>query len=136
VSVREIVDEGGTSLWAGKPLLVPGARTGVLCSAGRVVDDPGERAALAARTGADAVDMESGVLAMSGRLAGAVKAISDAPGRPLGRLAHAVTPAGEVNWPAVAAAFATQPRDSLRAVRGARRGLASLERAAAALAGG
>jgi nucleoside phosphorylase len=134
VTAREIVAEDGARLWAGEPLSVPGARTGVLCAAGRVVDDPGERRALAARTAADAVDMESAALAATGRLAGAVKAISDTPARRLGRLARAATPAGDVDWSALAAAVATQPLLSLRAARAARRGLVSLERAAAALA--
>jgi len=134
VTASEIVDEEGRHLWAGKPLVVPGSRVAVVCAAARVVDDPGERRALAGRTGAAAVDMESGALAATGRLAGAVKAISDTPARPVGRLARAATPAGDVDWAAVAAAFATQPLASLRAARAARRALASLERAAVALA--
>jgi nucleoside phosphorylase len=134
VTAREIVDGEGRRLWAGEPLPVPGARVAVLCGAGRVVDDPGDRRRLATRSGADAVEMESGVIAASGRLAGAVKAISDTPARPVGRLARAATPAGDVNWAALAAAFATQPVVSVRAARGARRALASLERGAAALA--
>jgi hypothetical protein len=136
VTATRIVGEDGTVLWAGEPLVVPGARHGVLCGASRVVDRPADRTALAARTGAVAVDMESGVLARTGRLTGAVRAISDDASQPLGRLARAATPDGRVAWREVVAAFVTQPARSLRSARAARRGIAALERAAAALAGG
>ncbi|MGH3030121.1 MAG: hypothetical protein ACRDNE_05055, partial [Gaiellaceae bacterium] len=87
LSARKIVDAEGATLWEGEPVPVPGALTAVVCGAGRVVDDPAARSTLAERTGAVAVDLESGVLAVSGRLAGAVRAISDTPARPVGRLA-------------------------------------------------
>jgi hypothetical protein len=115
---------------------VPGAEPAVLCGASRVVDRPEDRTALAARTGAVAVDLESAALARTGRLTGAVRAISDDATVPLGRLARASTADGRVAWREVAAAFATQPARSLRSARAARRGIAALERAAAALAGG
>jgi adenosylhomocysteine nucleosidase len=135
VSARLIVDAAGRTLWAGEPVAVAGARTAVLLAADRVVDDPAERAELARRTRADAVDMESGVLAATGRLAGAVKAIADTPGRPVGRLAFAARPDGSVAWPAVLRAFATQPRTAAPAAADARRALAALEPAARELAG-
>lgn len=136
VTATRIVGEDGGVLWAGEPLVVPGARPGVLCSASRVVDRPEERSALAARTGAVAVDLESAALARTGRLTGAVRAISDDASQPLGRLARAARPDGRVAWREVVLAFATQPARSLRSARAARRGIAALERAAAALAGG
>jgi len=136
VTATRIVGEDGAVLWAGEPLAVPGARHGVLCGASRIVDRPEERAALAAKTGAVAVDLESGPLARTGRLTGAVRAISDDATVPLGRLARAATPDGRVAWREVVAAFATQPLRSLRSARAARRGIVALERAAAALAGG
>jgi hypothetical protein len=136
VTATRIVGEDGGLLWAGEPLPVPGARPGVLCGATRVVDRHEERAALAEKTGAVAVDLESAALARTGRLAGAVRAISDDPTVPLGRLARASTADGRVAWGAVIGAFATQPIRSLRSARAARRGLAALEQAAAALAGG
>jgi nucleoside phosphorylase len=134
VSATRVVDEGGAVLWEGEPLPVPGAVEGVLCAASRVVDDAGERAGLASRTGAIAVDMESGALAASGRLAGVVRAVSDGPDRPVGRLARAATPDGGTAWGAVAIAFLTQPVQSARASRDAQRALGALESAAAALA--
>jgi hypothetical protein len=136
VTATQIVGEDGAVLWAGEPLAVPGAHPGVLCGASRVVDRPADRTALAAKTGAVAVDMESAVLARTGRLAGAVRAISDDGSQPLGRLARAATPDGRVAWREVAKAFLTQPAQSIRSARAARRGIAALERAAAALAGG
>ena len=135
VAAYRIVDEHGRTLWEGDALEVAGARPVVLCGARRVVDAAPDRRALAVRSGGEAVDIESGRLAASGRLVGAVKAISDTPERPLGRLAAAATPAGDVDWRAVAAAVATEPRTAFRTAIGARRALASLERAAAAFRG-
>jgi adenosylhomocysteine nucleosidase len=134
LTARKVVDEEGRTLWEGEPLRVPGALTAVLCASGAVVDDPEARRALAERSGAVAVDMESAVLAASGRLAGAVRAVSDTPGRPVGCLACAATPDGRTDWGVVARSFAVEPRKSLRAALGTRRGLASLRAAASALA--
>jgi len=135
VTANRVVGEDGLVLWEGEPIAVPGATEGVLCGAGRVVDGPAERAALAERTGALAVDMESATLAGTGRLAGVVRAISDAPDRPVGRLARASTPSGDVAWGAVLGAVVLEPRRAFRASRGARKALAALEGAAAALRG-
>jgi hypothetical protein len=132
VTATRIVDEAGTTLWEGEPLPVPGARPAVICAASEVVDGPLERAGLAARSGADAVDLESGRLAASRRLAGVVRAISDTPGRPVGRLARASRGDGRVRWGVVLHSFATEPLTSLRAARDARRALAALELAAGA----
>jgi len=134
VTAERVVDEHGETLWEGPPLPVPGARTVVLCSAGRIVDGSAARASLASRTGAEVVDLESGRLAATGRLVGVARAVSDTPGRPLGRLAGAVTPAGETNLGAAARAFAAEPRASLRSARAARRAVVALEPAARALA--
>jgi hypothetical protein len=133
LSARRIVDESGAVVWEGEPLAVPGAEPAVLCAVDRVVDRPGERAALAARTGAVAVDMESGALVQSGRFAGAVRAVADGPERPLGRLAEGARADGGVAWGAVMRAFATRPRTSLRAALAARTALVALERAAGSL---
>jgi len=136
LTATRIVDESGAVLWEGEPLAVPGARAAVICAAGRVVDDPAERRALAARTGADAVDMESGVLARSGRLAGVVRAVSDSAARPVGRLARASKEDGRTAWGVVGWAFLTEPVTATRAALGARRALAALSRAASDLAEG
>lgn len=135
LTATRIVSESGETLWEDRPLPIPGALPGVICAADEVVDDPTERARLAARTGAVAVEMEAAVLARSGRLVGVIRAISDSPSEPVGRLATASTPDGRIAWKAVAMAFLREPVRSLRASLAARRGLAALEAAAAALAG-
>jgi len=136
VSAWRIVDEHGIVLWEGEPLAVPGARPVVLCAVGRVIDDPAERVSLATGTGAVAADMESGVLAATGRLVGVVRAISDGPERPVGRLASAAHADGAVAWWSVVRAFVTEPAKAAHAAAGSRRALAELERAARWLAGG
>lgn len=134
VTARSVVDEAGEALWEGPPRAVAGARAVVLCAAGRIVDAAGERTALAERSGAEVVDLESGRLAATGRLAGVVRVVSDTPAVPLGPLAGAVTSAGETDALAAARAFLLAPRASLRAARAGRRALAALERVAADLA--
>lgn len=136
LTATRIVDEQGSVLWEGEPLPVPGAREAVICSAGRVVDGASERSALAARTGAIAVEMEGRALAATGRLAGAIKAIADGPERPVGRLARASTPDGRTAWPAVARAFLTEPVTATRSAAAARRALSALERTAALIGEG
>lgn len=133
LTARRVVDADGTVLWEDEPLKVPGALTAVVCDAGRVVDDPAERRELARRTGAAAVDTESATLAATGRLAGVVRAISDTPERPVGRLARAASPDGATDWRVVAGALAAEPAATARVALGARRALASLRHAAAAL---
>jgi adenosylhomocysteine nucleosidase len=136
LTARRVVDADGTVLWEDEPLRVPGALTAVVCDAGFVVDDPVERRELARRTGAAAADMESAALAATGRLAGVVRAISDTPERPVGRLAHAAVADGGTAWGVVARALLAEPRTTVGAARSARRALSSLRHAAVALAPG
>ncbi len=134
LTATRVVDERGCPLWEGEPLRVAGALPAAICGATRIVDHPAERAALAERAGALAVDMESGALALTGRLVGAVRAVSDAPARPLGRLAYGARANGDVAWDVVVRSLLAEPRASIRSARAARKAVASLERAAAALA--
>ncbi len=136
VTATKVVDEEGTVLWEGEPLHVPNAEPGVICSARDVVDEPDARTRLARRTGAVAVELESRELAATGRLTGVVRAISDTPDRPVGRLAHASSPDGSTAWGVVARAFLLEPGRAVRASLNARRALGELERAAAFLAQG
>jgi nucleoside phosphorylase len=133
VTAERVVDEWGRVLWEGEPVPLDGAIRGVVCAASDVVDDPASRRALAERTGAVAVDLESGALAASGRLTGVVRAISDSPDQPLGRLAFAANVDGSTKWSAVALAFLFHPVASLRTALSARRAIGGLERAAEAL---
>jgi hypothetical protein len=134
VTARRVVDADGAVLWEDEPLHVPGAVTGVVCDAGVIVDGATARRELARRTGAVAVDMESATLAATGRLAGVIRAVSDTPEEPVGRLGQAALPDGRTNWKIVLRALLTEPRATVRTALAAKRALASLRSAAAALA--
>jgi hypothetical protein len=110
-----VVDEQGAVLWEGEGLGIPGAVRGTILAADHVVDDPRERRRLHELTRADAVDVESGVLARSGRLRGVVRAVGDTPERPLHGICNAVTPEGRYDWVGMAKAFARAPRGFSRA---------------------
>jgi len=77
IDATRVVDETGATLWEGAGLGVGGARAGTVLASDVLVHDAGERRRLRAASGAEAVDMESGVLARSGRLAGVLRVISD-----------------------------------------------------------
>ncbi len=130
IDATRVVDESGAVLWEGEPLGASPARTGTILGASRIVDDPAERARLHAATGADAVDMESGALARSGRLVGCLRAISDTPTRRLGGVAQGATPDGGVDVVGFLRGFVREPAVTVRAARGARRALRSLEKVA------
>jgi adenosylhomocysteine nucleosidase len=127
IDATRVVDESGTILWEGGPLGATRARTGTILGATRIVDDPAERARLHARTGADAVDMESGPLARSGRLVGCLRSISDTPTRRLGGVAEGARANGEIDYVGFLRGFLRAPLVTVRAARGARRALKSLE---------
>lgn len=127
IDATRVVDENGAVLWEGEPLGAARARKGTILGASRIVDDPAERALLHERTGADAVDMESGLLARSGRLAGCLRAISDTPTRRLGGIARGAKPNGEVDVGGFLRGFAREPLVTMRAAFGARRALKALE---------
>jgi adenosylhomocysteine nucleosidase len=130
IDATRVVDESGAVLWEGGPLGASPARTGTILGASRIVDDPAERAQLHAATGADAVDMESGALARSGRLVGCLRAISDTPTYRLGGIAQGATPDGGVDVVGFLRGFVREPAVTVRAARGARRALRSLEKVA------
>jgi adenosylhomocysteine nucleosidase len=77
IDATRVVDVEGTTLWEGAGLGVTGAKRCVVLASDELVHDAGERRRLRDTTGADAVDMESGVLARSGRLAGVLRVVSD-----------------------------------------------------------
>jgi adenosylhomocysteine nucleosidase len=126
LDATKIVDEQGNVLWEGPALGVAGARQGTILATDRLVEDPAERRRLHELTGADAVDMESGVLAATGRLRGCVRAVSDTPERPLGPLANAVTPGGRPRPLGFLKALAREPAATLRALGDIRRALSAL----------
>ena len=126
IDATRVVDEAGRILWEGEPLGVAAARPGTILGANRIVDVPEERARLRRASGADAVDMESGPLARSGRLAGGIRAISDTPSRGLGALAAGAKLNGDKNYIGLLRGFLRAPRETPRAARDARRALRSL----------
>ena len=130
IDATRVVDEHGRIVWEGPGLGVPGARRGTILAAAHVVDDPEERRRLQLVTGAVAVDMESGVLARSGRLRGVLRAVSDTPTRPLGGLVEAVRPDGRTDARGFLRAFAHHPRETVRALGDVRRALGALGEAA------
>ncbi len=128
LDATRIVDERGHVLWEGEGLGVEGARRVTVLAADRLVEDPDERRRLHELTGADAVDLESGVLAATGRLRGCLRAVSDTPVRPLGPLAEALTPDGRPR-PLGFLALARQPAATVRALGNIRRALRALSSA-------
>jgi len=130
IDATRVVDESGTVLWEGGPLGIPGAEAVTMLAADELVDDPAERRRLHELTGADAVDLESGPLARSGRLQGVLRAVSDTPERTLNGISGSVKPAGTYDWPGLVRAFAREPRGFARAASDARRALDRLGAAA------
>jgi adenosylhomocysteine nucleosidase len=123
-----VVDGTGATLWQGSPLGVSGAREATVLASDVLVHDAAERRRLHESSGADAVDMESGVLAASGRLAGVVRAISDVPASAVEGVdatVHAdgtTDVAGLLRWVAVRRGDAVRSmRDALTALRALRR---------------
>jgi len=131
IDAIRVVDEEGHVLWEGGPLGVPGARSGTLLGTDRVIDDAAERRAARERTGADAADLESGVLAASGQLAGCLRAISDTPQRTLHGICNAVHDDGRYAWGGLVKAFARAPIGFSRAGADGKRALDALTRAGA-----
>ncbi len=130
IDATRVVDERGSVLWEGEPLGVVAARHGTILGADRIVDDPAERAALHAATGADAVDMESATLARSGRLAGCIRAISDTPELKLAGLAAGAKRDGHVDVRGLARGFLRTPVETTRAALAASRALRRLGKVA------
>jgi nucleoside phosphorylase len=130
LDATRVVDAKGSVLWEGGPLGVPGAEAVTMLAADEVVDDPAERRRLHELTGADAVDLESGPLARSGRLNGVLRAVSDTPERTLHGICGSVKPAGAYDWPGLVRAFAREPRGFARAASDAKRALDRLGAAA------
>ena len=89
----------------------------------------GER--LREESGADAVDMESGVLARSGRLAGVVRAISDDAGSTVEGVDTTVHADGRTNVAGLLRWVLARRGAAIRSMRDALRALHALEEAVA-----
>jgi nucleoside phosphorylase len=110
---------------------VRGARAGVVLGGDVLVHDATERARLREASGADAVDMESGVLARSGRLAGVLRAISDDAGSLVEGVDTTVHADGRTNVTGLLRWVATRRGAAFRSMRDALRALKALEQAVA-----
>jgi hypothetical protein len=131
LDATRVVDETGATLWEGPGLGARGARPGVLLGGAMLVHDADERDRLRVASGADAVDMESGTLARSGRLAGVVRAISDDSSNTVEGFDTTVHADGRTNVLGLLRWVATQRADAVRSIRGALRALKALEEAVA-----
>jgi hypothetical protein len=127
VDARRVVDERGETLWEGEGLGIPGAVAGTVLASDRLVDDPDERHRLHVQAGADVVDLESGLLARTGRLRAVVRVVADTPARPLGHLRGAARPDGGTDLIGLARALGRGRLATVRAISDARCALRALE---------
>jgi len=133
LDATRVVDGQGEVLWEGRSLGVPGALDATILAAEAIVDSADERRQLHEQTGADAVDLESGPLARTGRLRGVLRVVSDTPERPLSGIEAGARPEGGYDWRGLVRAFVREPRGVARAASDARRALGRLGAAAKGL---
>ena len=131
LDATRVVDDTGATLWEGPGLGVRGARGGVVLGGDVLVHDATERERLREESGADAVDMESGVLARSGRLAGVVRAISDDAGSTVEGVDTTVHADGRTNVAGLLRWVLARRGAAIRSMRDALRALHALEEAVA-----
>jgi len=131
LDATRVVDSAGATLWEGSPLGVAGAREAIVLASDVLVHDPSERRRLHESSGADAVDMESGVLAASGRLAGVLRAISDVPSSSVEGVDDTVHPDGRTNVIGLLRWIAVRRGDAFRSMRDALTALRALQGCAA-----
>jgi adenosylhomocysteine nucleosidase len=125
LDATRVVDESGATLWEGAGLGV--GRSATILGSDVLVHDPSERARLHQASGADAVDMESGVLARSGKLAGVVRVISDDVRSTVAGVDSTVHPDGRTNVVGLVKWVAAKRGDAVRSMRDAVRALKILE---------
>ena len=130
IDATRVVDERGHGALGGRAARRRRRPAGtILADPTAIVDDPAERRRLHERTGADAVDLESGRARRTGRLAGRACARSATrPQRPLGAASPTrVTADGRYDWRGLVKAFARAPLGVVRAAADARRALGALD---------
>jgi nucleoside phosphorylase len=131
LDATRVVDEHGATLWEGGPLGVRGAQEATVLGSDVLVHDSVERRRLHESSGADAVDMESGVLARSGRLAGVVRVISDDVSSAIEGVDTTVHPDGSTDPLGLLRWLGAKRTDGVRSVFGAIVALKALEKAVA-----
>ncbi len=131
LDATRVVDESGATLWEGPGLGVNGALAATVLASDVLVHDAAERRRLHSVSGADAVDMESGVLARSGRLAGVLRVVSDGPSNLIAGVDETVHPDGRTDISGLLRWVAHGRGDAVRSMRDAVKALRELERAVA-----
>jgi len=131
LDATRVVDERGETLWQGDPLGIEGARDATVLASHDLVHDADERRRLHETSGADAVDMESGVLARSGRLAGVVRVISDDVESSIEGVDTTIHPDGSTDVVGLLRWVATRRGDAVRSMKDAVTALRALERSVA-----
>ncbi|HEY2073468.1 MAG TPA: hypothetical protein VGG88_07840 [Gaiellaceae bacterium] len=128
LDATRVVDTTGATLWEGSGLGVRGARRGTVLASDVLVHDAAERRRLHETSGADAVDMESGILARSGRLAGVLRAISDGVDSDVEGVDSTVHPDGRTDVAGLLRWVVTKRGRAIASMRDALRALNSLEK--------
>jgi hypothetical protein len=128
LDATRVVDERGATLWEGPGLGL--GRAATILGADDLIHDASERARLHAASGADAVDMESGVLARSGRLAGVLRVVSDDVRSTIEGADATVHPDGRTNEVGLVKWVAAKRGDAVRSLRDALTALKALEKVA------
>ena len=131
IDATRVVDTTGATLWEGAGLGVRGAKRLVVLASEHLVQDAAERRRLRDASGADAVDMESGVLARSGRLAGVLRVVSDDTTSAVEGVDETVKNDGRTDVAGLVRWVARRRGDAIRSMRDAVVALRALERAAA-----
>jgi adenosylhomocysteine nucleosidase len=131
LDATRVVDAAGTTLWEGAGLGVRGAKPGTVLGSDVLVHDAAERRRLREASGADAVDMESGVLARSGRLAGVVRAISDGIDSDVEGVDATIRDDGRTDVAGLLRWVARKRGNAIRSMRDAVRALSALQKALA-----
>jgi adenosylhomocysteine nucleosidase len=131
IDATRVVDAAGTTLWEGAGLGVGGAKRCVVLASDVLVHDAGERRRLRDASGADAVDMESGVLARSGRLAGVLRVVSDDTSSAVEGVDETVKTDGRTDVAGLVRWVARRRGDALRSMKDAVVALRALQKAVA-----
>jgi hypothetical protein len=132
IDATRVVDSTGETLWEGAGLGVGGAKRGVVLASEHLVHDAGERKRLRDTSGADAVDMESGVLARSGRLAGVLRVVSDDTTSAVEGVDETIKDDGRTDVAGLLRWIARRRGDAIRSMKDAVTALKALERAVTA----
>jgi hypothetical protein len=129
IDATRVVDASGATLWEGAGLGVAGARSGTMLASDVLVHDAAERRRLRSASGADAVDMESGVLARSGRLAGVLRVVSDDAASAIEGVDETIRSDGRTDVVGMLRWVARRRGDALRSMKDAVLALNALQKA-------